>query len=90
MDRMTHEQAAKALDDLEDRLPRMIQEHDGSHLMDPVAGEAEVIEFQFNYDERIFFRNRLQCMLRDAGLIPGDDEPCAADAADARGRVPSA
>jgi len=89
MDKLTHAQAARALDELEESLPRMIRECDGAHLMDAFSGEAEIIELRLDHDDRVFFRNRLQCMLRDAGLIPGDDEPCIGDSDDPQGQVPS-
>jgi hypothetical protein len=65
-----------ALDELESRLPVLIAESEPSNLMDAFAGEAEVIDDAVADEDRAYFNNRVQCMLRDAGLIPGDDEPC--------------
>lgn len=37
-----------------------------------------MIELRVSEDDRAYVRYRVQCMLRDAELIPGDDEPCDA------------
>ena len=76
MRKLTHDQLKAALDELEAALPRMIAEYPESDLMDAFAGEAEMIEYKVDDEDRAFFSARVQCMLRDAGLIPGDDEPC--------------
>ena len=65
-----------ALADLESKLEAMIRDYPDSDLMDAFAGEAEAIEEATGPDDREHVNNRIQCMLRDAGLIPGDDEPC--------------
>lgn len=65
-----------ALDQLQADLPGMIEECDDAMIMDAFAGEAEEIEAQAGSADCEHVRSRLQCMLRDLELIPGDDEPC--------------
>lgn len=69
---------AAALDALQARLPSMIAQYDDDQVMEAFAGEAELFETGVAAVDQVFVRDRLQCMLRDAGLIPGDDEPCSA------------
>jgi hypothetical protein len=45
--------------------------------MEAFAGNADEIMEAAAPEDRTHVWNRLQCILRDAGLIPGDDEPCA-------------
>lgn len=66
------------LDALQSRLPAMITDYDPDAVMEAFAGEAELFETGVDAADRPYVSNRLQCMLRDAGLIPGDDEPCSA------------
>ena len=80
MDKHTRSELVACLDDLKKRLIEMIDVYPESDLMDAFAGEAEMIEARTAPDDLNFFHDSVQCMLRDAGLIPGDDEPCSADA----------
>lgn len=65
------------LDELEQWMPTMLAETDEASQMDAFAGRAELIEEATAPIDREHVWNRLQCILRDAGLIPGDDEPCS-------------
>jgi hypothetical protein len=66
-----------ALAQLEQWMPAMMAETEESSQMDAFAGRAELIQVAAAPDEQEHVWNRLQCILRDAGLIPGDDEPCS-------------
>ena len=66
-----------ALDELAAELPRIMSDSGEVYLMDEVMGLADVIEERAASEDRSHVRSRVQCILRDAGLIPGDDEPCA-------------
>jgi hypothetical protein len=57
-----------ALDRLETSLPDLIRHTDDASLMDAIAGEAEMIEFDIDEDDRPYFSTRMRCMLRDAGI----------------------
>jgi hypothetical protein len=46
-------------------------------LMEAFAGEADPIRDEAAAEDLPHVDSRLQCMLRDAGLVPGDDEPCS-------------
>jgi hypothetical protein len=66
-----------ALDQLQAKLPAMIAEHDEATIMDAFADAMEAIEKDTAADDAEHLFSRTQCMLRDAGLIPADDEPCS-------------
>lgn len=76
MNKLSHDALKNALDRLEAQLPNMIRDFDEAHIMDAIAAEVDIIERDVSEEDSTFFKNRLQCMLRDEGLIPGDDEPC--------------
>jgi hypothetical protein len=65
------------LTQLEQWMPTMLAETDETSQMVAFAGRAELIEEATAPIDREHVWNRLQCMLRDAGLVPGDDEPCS-------------
>ena len=54
----------------------MITNNPDGDLMGAFAGVAEEIEEDAGPDDRAHVWSKLQCILRDNGLIPGDDEPC--------------
>lgn len=76
MNKLSHDELTQALDKLASGLEEMVRDYPDSDLMDAFAGQAEVIEARAADEDLPFFRTRVQCMLRDAGLIPGDEEPC--------------
>lgn len=45
--------------------------------MDGFAGMADQILEASGPDDRDHIWSRLQCLLRENGLLPGDDEPCS-------------
>ncbi|MBB1472394.1 hypothetical protein H5368_05070 [Luteimonas sp. MC1782] len=49
---------------------------DEKDQMDAFAGIADEILEDAGIEHREHVWTALQCLLRDAGLIPGDDEPC--------------
>lgn len=68
-----------ALDALEAKLPKMAEEHpEDGDLLEAFAGEADCIEAAAPDADHDYVRGRLDCMLRNAGLIPGEEEgePC--------------
>ena len=72
----TRDELDAELERLEKELPALIENTRPEDLIEAFAGHA-----QPNRDsagEHIGHVNsRLQCMLRDAGLILGDEEPCS-------------
>lgn len=71
MNKLSHDELTEALDKLATSLDEMVRDYPDSDLMDAFAGKAEVIEARTSDEDLPFFRTRVQCMLRDAGLIPG-------------------
>lgn len=71
----TREELSIALDKLEAKLPAMIAEYQAADLMDAFAREAELIERGAALVDSDYIRGRLNSMLRDAGLVPGDEGP---------------
>lgn len=65
------------LDALEAGLPALLAETQPEDQMEAFAGIADEIREQASIEDADHVWGRLQCMLRDAGLIPGDDEPCS-------------
>jgi len=76
----THNPATiAALDALEAKLPQMSEQYpDDGDLLEAFAGEADCIESAAPDADHDYVRGRLDCMLRNAGLIPGEEEgsPC--------------
>jgi hypothetical protein len=66
-----------ALDQLQADLPAMIEQNDEASIMDAFANAMEAIESATAPADTEHLFSRTQCMLRDAGLIPADDEPCS-------------
>jgi len=68
-----------ALDALEAKLPELsLQYEDDDELRTAFADEADVIEDRASVADYEFVRGRIDCMLKNLGLIPGEDEgePC--------------
>ena len=60
---------------LRTRMPEILA-MDEADQMEAFAGIAdEILEGAGEHREHIW--SELQCILRDAGLVPGDDEPCS-------------
>lgn len=64
------------LDSLAAWVPKMLTETDEHCHMDAFAGHAEGIEARTAHEDHDHYWSRVQCILRENGLIPGDDEPC--------------
>jgi hypothetical protein len=73
----TRQELDSAIDALERRLPAMLEETRPEDWMEAFAGEAEPIRDAAGPEDLAHVDSRIQCLLRDAGLIPGDDEPCS-------------
>ena len=57
-------------------LPRIIEEHTeaGDFDFGAFAGEADAIVASAGDEDRAYVKDRLQCMLGAAGLVPSDNE----------------
>lgn len=69
-----------ALDALERKLPSLMREYpDEGDFWSAWAGEADAITEGLPDSKEAYARGRIDCMLRNAGLIPGEDEgePCS-------------
>ena len=64
------------LDALAAAMPQMMADTDEASKMDAFAGIADEIQEAASDEDRDHVWSRLQCILRDNGLIPGDEEPC--------------
>ena len=67
----------KELDLLAAWVPQMLLETDEASQMDAFAGRADLITDATPAEHHDHVWSRLQCILRDNGLIPGDEEPCS-------------
>lgn len=66
-----------ALDVLEQDLPTILEGVRPEDWLEAFAAEADPIRDAAGVEDLRHVDSRLQCILRDAGLIPGDDEPCS-------------
>ncbi|MDH5834236.1 hypothetical protein [Luteimonas kalidii] len=65
------------LDELEARLPQLIAETEPDHLMDAFAGIADEMLEHASAEDCGHVDTRINRILHEAGLVPGDDEePC--------------
>lgn len=55
---------------------RLATEDPGGDRIGAFAGVADAIEADAGPEDAAHVWSRLQCILRDNGLIPGDEEPC--------------
>ncbi len=62
------------LDELAVWVPSMMTETEEAFQIDAFAGRAAGIEAAASPDDHAHVWSRLQCILRDAGLIPRDEE----------------
>ncbi len=62
---------------LEADLPAMLEQTRPEDWLEAFAAEADPIRDAAGPADAEHVNSRLQCILRDAGLIPGDDEPCS-------------
>ncbi len=67
----------KALDDLEAWVLTMLAETSDDSQMEAFAAIANDISDAVPAEHHAHAWSRIQCILRDNGLIPGDDEPCS-------------
>ena len=76
-----HDPKTKAqLDVLEGKLPALVEQHpDEGDFWNAFAAESELIIQSVAPVEHDYARGRIDCMLKNAGMIPGEDEgaPCA-------------
>ncbi|MCD9046808.1 hypothetical protein [Luteimonas sp. MHLX1A] len=73
----TRSQLDQELDDLAAHTQKRVEEDpDSPFLIDEFAGVADEILEAASDEDHDHVWSRMQCILRDNGLIPGDDEPC--------------
>lgn len=65
------------LDRLAAGMPAMLERTQESDQMEAFAGLADEIRESAGSEDSSHVWSRLQCILRENGLIPGDDEPCS-------------
>lgn len=68
-----------ALDELEAKIPQLQAENpDDDGFRNAFAGEADMIEDNASAADYEYVRGRIDCMLKNAGAIPGEEEgvPC--------------
>lgn len=73
---LTLDELSGRLEALRAQMPE-IMALDEKDQMDAFAGIADGILEDAADESRDRVWSQLQCLLRDAGLVPGDDEPCA-------------
>lgn len=67
----------RQLDELQAQLPQLIAGTEPEHVMDAFAGIADEILERASAEDCRHVDARINCMLHEAGLVPGDDEePC--------------
>lgn len=69
----------EALDELERKLPTLLQDYpDEGDFWAAWAGEADAITEGLPDAKEAYARGRIDCMLKNLGLIPGENEgePC--------------
>ena len=76
--KMTRKELDAALADLAIWVPAMIEETDEGSQIDAFAGHVEALEERVAPEDHDHYWSATQCILRDNGLVPGDDEPCEA------------
>lgn len=64
------------LDDLARDLPGILKQTEEFAKLDAFAGIADEIYEAAGPDDQAHVWSRLQCIQRDNGLIPGDEETC--------------
>jgi hypothetical protein len=68
-------QVETMLDGLEASLPGLLERYDTPEMFWPIfSGEADVLKESCNPEDSAYVRGRIDCMLRNAGMIPGEDE----------------
>lgn len=73
----TLEELDRALDELAGTIQGQLADTRAEDHPDAFAGVADEILDATPLEHRDHVWSRLQCIQREAGLIPGDDEPCS-------------
>ena len=76
MGKHTRDELDALVEDLGQQLPDLI-DSGRPDLMDAFSERADAILALADPADRDHVWSKLQCLLRDAGLIPGDEEPCS-------------
>ena len=70
---MSRAQVESMLDGLEAALPGLLERYDTPEMFWPIfSGEADVIKEGCKPEDAEHVRGRIDCMLRNAGMIPGE------------------
>jgi hypothetical protein len=75
-----HEGVKPALDALEAALPQLVIDNpDEDMFWQSFSGQADDITENVSADDYAYASGRIDCMLKNAGKIPGEDEgqPCS-------------
>lgn len=67
------------LDLLRDAMPAFLRGTREEDQMEAFAGIADGIREAAGPEDQAHVWSRMQCILRDFGLIPSDEEPCSDD-----------
>ena len=74
--KLTADELAPRIEALRAQMPEILA-LDESDQMEAFAGIADEILEDARDEDHQHVWSQLQCILRDAGLVPGDDEPCS-------------
>lgn len=73
----TRPELGSAIDDLAARTPRLLAETPANDQMSDFAGLAKHIEESSASESRTHAWSRLKCIVREHGLVPGNEVPCS-------------
>lgn len=76
MAKQTREELDRRVAALRDQMPEILALEEKDQ-MEGFAGIADEILEAAGPEDHEHVWSQLQCILRDAGLLPGDDEPCS-------------
>lgn len=77
MSKLSREMLDQKLDALAAAIPQLLADTRDECKMEAFAGMADEIREAAAPEDAAHVWGRLQCILREAGLIPGDDEACS-------------
>lgn len=75
--KLTREALDQKLDALAAAMPQIMADTSEESQIDAFAGIADEIREAAGPEDADHVWSRLQCIQREGGLIPGDEEPCS-------------